>query len=241
LVARSAAIATKSESIHELTRNNTKSILVGFGFVIIRVISWIFYSGKTLLKSQAVAPLHHREERHFIFSLTQATFSKLFIPLSLSRRQTPVPRTFDCPKCGAPVSYSENPTTTVRCNYCGSVLAEPNPAMGQAARIVQVRIDASHARAGLKGWLLVILIVPAIGLLVGGIALVVGLIPMLRTGNSNVPGANRSNRTSPLGGTSTTSGPATILLKFGSEGIGAGMFTDARSIAVDGSGKIYVG
>jgi len=111
--------------------------------------------------------------------------------------------------------------------------------MGQGARIVQLKIDASHAKAGLKAWLLVIVIVPVIGLLVGGIAMVVGFIPMLRT--SNVSGTNRSNRTSPLGGTATTSGPATILLKFGSEGIGAGMFTDARSIAVDGSGKIYVG
>jgi DNA-binding beta-propeller fold protein YncE len=31
------------------------------------------------------------------------------------------------------------------------------------------------------------------------------------------------------------------VLKFGSEGIGPGMFKDARAIAVDGSGKIYVG
>ena len=34
---------------------------------------------------------------------------------------------------------------------------------------------------------------------------------------------------------------ATELLTFGSEGIGPGMFTDARSIGVDGAGKIYVG
>jgi streptogramin lyase len=34
---------------------------------------------------------------------------------------------------------------------------------------------------------------------------------------------------------------ATELLKFGSEGVGPGMFTDARSIAVDGAGRIYVG
>ena len=34
---------------------------------------------------------------------------------------------------------------------------------------------------------------------------------------------------------------ATVLLKFGEEGIGPGMFKDARSIAVDGSGRIYVG
>jgi DNA-binding beta-propeller fold protein YncE len=33
----------------------------------------------------------------------------------------------------------------------------------------------------------------------------------------------------------------TVLLNFGSEGIGPGMFTDARSIAVDGAGRMYVG
>src|SRR6185503_67708 len=32
-----------------------------------------------------------------------------------------------------------------------------------------------------------------------------------------------------------------VLLKFGEEGIGPGMFKDARSIAVDGAGRIYVG
>jgi DNA-binding beta-propeller fold protein YncE len=34
---------------------------------------------------------------------------------------------------------------------------------------------------------------------------------------------------------------ATVLLDFGKEGIGPGMFNDARSIAVDGAGRIYVG
>src|SRR6185503_8579693 len=37
------------------------------------------------------------------------------------------------------------------------------------------------------------------------------------------------------------SGFAETILDFGSEGIGPGMFKDARAIAVDASGKIYVG
>jgi streptogramin lyase/DNA-directed RNA polymerase subunit RPC12/RpoP len=40
---------------------------------------------------------------------------------------------------------------------------------------------------------------------------------------------------------STSSGFAAVSLEFGSEGIGAGQFKDARSIAVDGKGRIYVG
>jgi streptogramin lyase len=37
------------------------------------------------------------------------------------------------------------------------------------------------------------------------------------------------------------SGFASIVMTFGSEGIGSGMFSDARSIAVDGIGHIYIG
>jgi LSD1 subclass zinc finger protein len=36
-------------------------------------------------------------------------------------------------------------------------------------------------------------------------------------------------------------GFASVALKFGSDGIGPGMFKDARSVAVDGEGRIYVG
>jgi DNA-binding beta-propeller fold protein YncE len=36
-------------------------------------------------------------------------------------------------------------------------------------------------------------------------------------------------------------GFASVVMTFGSEGIGPGMFTDARSIAVDAAGRIYVG
>jgi hypothetical protein len=36
-------------------------------------------------------------------------------------------------------------------------------------------------------------------------------------------------------------GLATAVLKFGGEGIGPGLFKDARSVAVDAAGNIYVG
>lgn len=52
---------------------------------------------------------------------------------------------------------------------------------------------------------------------------------------------NRSTGPSGGAGTNAASGPASVLLAFGSEGIGAGQFKDARSIAVDASGHIYVG
>ena len=151
-----------------------------------------------------------------------------------------MPRTFDCPKCGAPVNYSENAVgqATVRCGYCSSVLTEPNPMLGQPAHIVAVNIGASpHALKPLR-WLWLLLLLPLSGVLIGIVALVVGLTPLFRTA------ANRPSPTTPPGNTRNTpveKGPARVVFKFGSEGIGPGMFTDARSIALDGSGNIYVG
>jgi tripartite motif-containing protein 71 len=45
----------------------------------------------------------------------------------------------------------------------------------------------------------------------------------------------------PPGANKEANSPASLVLKFGSEGTGPGYFTDARSIAVDGEGRIYVG
>jgi DNA-binding beta-propeller fold protein YncE len=122
------------------------------------------------------------------------------------------------------------------------VLAEPNPALGRPAQVVHLKIDASQAKAGLKAWILSLLIVPLIGLVIGAIALFAGLMPLLRSNKTTSSRPTRTTRPGqPMGGQQTSSGPASVLLKFGSEGIGPGMFSDARSIAVDGSGKIYVG
>jgi DNA-binding beta-propeller fold protein YncE len=152
-----------------------------------------------------------------------------------------VPRTFDCPKCGAPVNYSENAfgQPTVRCGYCSSVLSEPNPTLGTPAHIVAVNIGAAtHTLKPLR-WLWLLLLIPLSGIIIGIVALVVGLSPLLRTTNRNTSTPTRPTNTQPK--RAEEEGPAKVLLKFGSEGIGPGMFTDARSIGVDGAGNIYVG
>jgi len=82
-----------------------------------------------------------------------------------------------------------------------------------------------------------------LGLVVGLISMVLGMSPFFRS---------TVNKNAPLGGPTTSvpnrpvskepgAGLGTELLKFGTEGIGPGMFSDARSIALDGSGNIYVG
>lgn len=45
---------------------------------------------------------------------------------------------------------------------------------------------------------------------------------------------------SPAGSKTTTPAFASLILEFGSEGIGAGQFKDSRSITVDGEGRIYM-
>lgn len=157
---------------------------------------------------------------------------------------------FDCPKCGAPVSYESNPfapNTTVRCTYCNSSLTVPDQLRGRPAQIIsQVRIDVGRGLPigqSLK-WLWLLLLVPAFGVLIGVMAMLGALAPLIHL----IRPASKSPVVAPSGG--RTSRPsdkeagdrfATVVLKFGTDGTGPGAFTDARSIAVDGAGHIYVG
>ena len=149
-----------------------------------------------------------------------------------------MPRTFDCPKCGAPVEFSKNALgqpDRVTCNYCNSVLAEPT--MGRPAQIIQLKIDPISRGARFPKWVLLILLIPLLGVGAGIVAMI------CRNGTAVPPKPREPLRvpTVPGGGTRPEPSLATVTLKFGSEGIGPGMFTDARSIALDGAGNIYVG
>jgi DNA-binding beta-propeller fold protein YncE len=150
-------------------------------------------------------------------------------------------KTFDCPKCGAPVSYEYDvvgANLTARCSYCNSSLSVPDEMRGRPAQvIIDLRSTGAGGKAA-KGILLLVLI-PIVGVIIGVIAMGGFLVPLLRGTSSTVK---------PTGTGTTTPGAkepgntfAKQTLNFGSDGIGPGMFKDARSIAVDGSGKIYVG
>src|SRR6202008_2918068 len=88
-----------------------------------------------------------------------------------------------------------------------------------------------------------ILLIPLLGVGAGIVAMVAGFAPLFISKNKNFnTNTSRGGPTTiPRGGTTKEPEFATVLLKFGSEGIGPGMFTDARSIAIDDSGNIYVG
>jgi len=118
-------------------------------------------------------------------------------------------------------------------------LIAPNELAGQPARVVRIQFGSGSGGKFPK-WILLVLAIPLIGLILGAVGLVGGLAPLFYS-------AKRSGETTATPSRSTTPGKekapgfGKVLLTFGSEGIGPGMFTDARSIAVDGAGKIYVG
>ena len=157
-------------------------------------------------------------------------------------------KTFDCPKCGGPVNYEQDvigANLTARCPYCNSSLSVFDEMRGRPAQIIShVTVDLRNTGAKATKWILLILLIPLIGVIVGAIAMGGFLVPLLSKVNPpNVNTSQPPQRTGPtiLGKKEKSPSFATTVLMFGSEGIGPGMFKDARAIAVDAGGKIYVG
>jgi DNA-directed RNA polymerase subunit RPC12/RpoP len=158
-----------------------------------------------------------------------------------------MPTTFQCPKCGAPVSYDKDvigANLTARCSYCNSSLSVPDEM--HPARVishVNIRMGSPASGGNAVKWILLIVMIPVIGLIIGAVAMGGFLIPLLSKSSttSSNPVTSRGLRSTPSGGNESTPEFATQLLNFGDEGIGPGMFNDARAIALDGKGKIYVG
>jgi len=113
--------------------------------------------------------------------------------------------------------------------------------MGRPAQVMHIKVDTSQSNLKVPKWVWVILLIPLLGVGAGIIAMIAGVAPLFFLANKNGNARGGPIFTSPKGGVRPDPEAATVLLKFGSEGIGPGMFTDARSIAVDGAGNIYVG
>ena len=153
-------------------------------------------------------------------------------------------QSFQCPKCGAPVNYQRDvvgASLTAKCSYCNSSLSVPHG--NQPAHVININVGSATANNATK-WVLLFVLIPVIGVVIAVIAVGGFLLPMLRqpsltTTNPVIP--PRTARSNPSGGKETAPGFATLQMKFGEEGTGPGMFKDARSIAVDGAGNIYVG
>lgn len=126
---------------------------------------------------------------------------------------------------------------------------EQEPQENVASAAVQQQSAAIVTKAKYK--VLIATVVMGIAVLGTGIALMV----MTRGNTQDIPliTSDASQETESVGSgekpaadpakddTHPDTGFARLMQEFGSEGIGAGMFTDARSIATDGNGRIYVG
>lgn len=145
-------------------------------------------------------------------------------------------KTLKCPSCAAPLEYDEEKDgAAVRCPFCGNTMYAPEA----RRRKLDVPPPPTRKRSGLRGFLAVAII------MCGVVAL--AFISLYR----RKPDPATPVRPSPIAdvfkaaGIKTPAPPtmnfATVALKFGEEGTGPGRFTDARSIAVDGEGRIYVG
>ena len=138
---------------------------------------------------------------------------------------------FACPSCGAPIPLTEDPPATVRCPHCSTTVIVPESLRRRGeARPLVIRLEAGGARrvSPHAGRVVAIVVVAAVvvaaAIGVAGMVLGIGaaVAPVA------IPAFVADARLSPV-------------LTFGGEGIGPGRFTDARSIGVDGEGRIYVG
>ncbi len=156
-----------------------------------------------------------------------------------------------CPNCGAPLNFDGVDAPTMHCPYCDSVVAVPEEIRPARPITVDVSSFFPQTAAGQParkkgGSLALALIVATVILLVGVFAFIAMLVPQsdstFISDNSNVPPQVAESTITPSPEPSLTPTPnfARAALSFGESGIGEGMFTDARYIAVDGSGAIYV-
>jgi hypothetical protein len=154
-----------------------------------------------------------------------------------------------CPNCGAPLKYDGGDSSTMQCSYCNSVVTVPEelrPARSSNAEIISALTQklggqATAAKGGPAAW---IVIVAFLVLVMGGLGAFATLTvsPPEVSVSINVATSAAATEITPSPEPSLTPTPAfaQAALSFGGSGIGAGLFNDARYIAVDGSGSIYV-
>jgi hypothetical protein len=143
-----------------------------------------------------------------------------------------MPESFDCPNCGAPIPLDEDPPATVRCPHCSTTVIVPDGLRQKPQPTsVVIHLDAGRGTPAMtpqarRAVAIAVAVVVLLGVGISAVGLVAGL------GAAVAPVA--------LPALLADRPPAPVLT-FGGEGIGPGRFTDARSVGVDGQGRVYVG
>lgn len=146
-----------------------------------------------------------------------------------------MPQLLRCPACSAPLAAPATLDTTARCPYCGTSVLLAGRTAG--ATLPPGTVVRKSAAGGVAGCVVLVL------------ALIIGVaVVATRSGSpppapADQPRAVAGSEPVSTPAPNTPPGPpafADVVLRFGSEGTGAGRFEDARSVAVDGAGRIYV-
>ena len=160
-------------------------------------------------------------------------------------------RILECPSCAAPLQYAGGSAPTIACAFCGNSIVVPSdwrpPQPPQVhppyVHSSQLPPQSPPAYGRAFGYLAVRLITAGIVVVaIGGVS-VLRLLTRHKLPSVNSSRGVSSSEVSPTVGNvdAEATGFAVPVLKFGTEGIGPGQFKDARSVAVDGAGNIYVG
>ena len=157
--------------------------------------------------------------------------------------------TLKCPSCSAPLDYEdEKEGRTIRCPFCNNKMILPGAAGGgewhPRASATAVKVDLGAASSVVRRALIVVPLVVIAGLVITSVVAYKFVSSTTReikrtieVRPNDVPKGVPPPRAEPP----KPPAFATVALKFGGEGTGPGLFKDARTIAVDGEGRIYVG
>ena len=162
----------------------------------------------------------------------------------------PAPVTFNCPNCGAPLE-PEKGVRSMTCKYCKTSVIIPKPLRSRPSQTATSTPVNAYPGIGKR---LTIVITVGVGLLVAVIVCVaVGVPALMNTVDRAVFGdASASSSTSLPSDASmatleagavgwpTPDGYAAVAGSFGGQGVGQGLFEDARSVVVDHNGDLLV-
>ncbi len=135
-------------------------------------------------------------------------------------------KTFNCPACSGPLEYSREAGQVIQCRFCGQSVVVPE-------RIHKAPVRPATAAGRRFRWgISMTLAVLAIGLMLIFLTLD---SPPSEPVPVQAPSGPNPERARPVGSSFK------VVMAFGDEGIGPGRFDDARHIALDGEGYLYVG
>jgi sugar lactone lactonase YvrE len=162
------------------------------------------------------------------------------------------PQVLECPACGATLALPDGDTFV--CDYCGKTILVP-PELRRSVHTPQASTPPASVDTANIAWyealdskyeppatstrpkqLILVISVSVALLLVGVVVFILTLVPINHSSSSSPPAVNRIEQTA----LPTELPFARQTLVFGSQGEQPGQFDDARSIAVDPQGNIFV-